>query len=140
MELTINLFRKGTMVDWGGNSPTTLNAAFHIAQFWDGREPDVEAQTGGPILNPVEMAMPNENAVIEKLSKIDEYKILFSKVFPDEENAITYNNPKKAIGAFERKLVTPSRLDDYISGNDNALNEKEILIYDLKTLKLKSKT
>ncbi|NOX45678.1 MAG: cytochrome-c peroxidase [Chlorobi bacterium] len=109
----------------GRNSPTTLNAAFHIAQFWDGREPDVEAQAGGPILNPAEMAMPNENAVIEKLSKIDEYKMLFSKAFPDEENAITFNNLKKAIGAFERKLVTPSRFDDYISGNDNALNEKE---------------
>jgi len=33
------------------NSPTTLNAAFHIAQFWDGREPDVEAQAGGPVLS-----------------------------------------------------------------------------------------
>ena len=57
----------------GRNSPTTLNAALHIAQFWDGREPDVEAQAGGPILNPVEMAMPSEAAVIERLSGIDEY-------------------------------------------------------------------
>ncbi|MCZ6694176.1 MAG: cytochrome-c peroxidase [Bacteroidetes bacterium] len=120
-------FSEGNDGELGGrNSPTTLNAAFHIAQFWDGREPDVEAQAGGPILNPIEMAMPNENAVIEKLSKIDEYKKLFSKAFPNEENAITYDNLKKAIGAFERKLVTPSKFDDYISGNDNALNEKEL--------------
>ncbi len=107
------------------NSPTTLNAAFHISQFWDGREPDVEAQAGGPILNPVEMAMPDEASVIEKLSKIDEYKELFSKAFPEEENPITYDNLKKAIGAFERKLVTPTKFDDYISGNDNALTDKE---------------
>ena len=106
------------------NSPTTLNAALHIAQFWDGREPDVEAQAGGPILNPVEMAMPSEQAVVERLSGIDEYVRLFSKAFP-EEPSITYDNLKKAIGAFERKLITPSKFDDYIAGNDDALNKKE---------------
>lgn len=121
-----NSFSKGNNGDFGGrNSPTTLNAAFHIAQFWDGREPDVEAQAGGPILNPVEMAMPSENAVIEKLSKIDEYRTLFSKAFPDQKEALTYNNLKKAIGAFERKLVTPSKFDDYINGNNEALTERE---------------
>ncbi len=106
------------------NSPTTLNAALHFAQFWDGREPDVEAQAGGPILNPIEMAMPNEQAVINRLSKIEEYVELFSKAFP-EEPSITYDNLKKAIGAFERKLITPSKFDDYIAGNDDVLNEKE---------------
>jgi cytochrome c peroxidase len=42
------------------NSPTVYNAAAHFAQFWDGRAPDVEAQAKGPVLNPVEMAMPAE--------------------------------------------------------------------------------
>jgi len=107
------------------NSPTTLNAAFHIAQFWDGREPDVEAQAGGPILNPVEMAMPNEEYVVNRLSKIPEYKDLFENAFPDDRKPISYNNLKKAIGAFERKLTTPSRFDDYISGNDKALTDEE---------------
>ncbi len=106
------------------NSPTTLNAALHFAQFWDGREPDVEAQAGGPILNPVEMAMPSEEAVVKRLSEIDEYVNLFSKAFP-EEPSITFDNLKKAIGAFERNLITPSKFDDYIAGNDNALNAKE---------------
>ena len=50
----------------GRNSPTTLNAALHISQFWDGREKDVEAQAGGPILNPVEMAMHSEEEVMKK--------------------------------------------------------------------------
>lgn len=106
------------------NSPTTLNAALHFAQFWDGREPDVEAQAGGPILNPVEMAMPSEQAVVKRLSGIDEYVNLFSKAFPDDPS-ITFDNLKKAIGAFERKLITPTKFDDYIAGNDDALNEKE---------------
>ena len=36
----------------GRNSPSSFNAALHIAQFWDGRAKDVEAQALGPILNP----------------------------------------------------------------------------------------
>lgn len=119
-------FSEGNNGGLGGrNSPTTLNAALHIAQFWDGREPDVEAQAGGPILNPDEMEMANEQVVVERLSKIDEYKSLFAEAFPGEDPSITYDNLKKAIGAFERKLITPSKFDDYIAGNDDALNEKE---------------
>ena len=117
---------KGNNGELGGrNSPTTLNAALHITQFWDGREPDVEAQAGGPVLNPVEMAMPSEEFVVNRLSKIDEYVELFKIAFPDEEKSITYENMKKAIGAFERKLITPSKFDDYLAGNNDAINEEE---------------
>ncbi|RUA08636.1 MAG: cytochrome-c peroxidase [Flavobacteriia bacterium] len=108
------------------NSPTTLNAALHIAQFWDGREPDVEAQAGGPILNPVEMGMPDEKTVIRRLSKEKEYREMFAKAFPDEKNPINYKNLKKAIGAFERKLITPSKFDKFLAGDAKALNEKEL--------------
>lgn len=109
----------------GRNSPTVLNAALHIAQFWDGRAKDVEGQAGGPILNPIEMAMPSEKAVVERLSKIDEYKELFAKAFPEEKSPITYPNIQKAIGAFERKLIVPSKFDDYLAGNEDALNQQE---------------
>ena len=107
------------------NSPTTLNAALHMTQFWDGREPDVEAQAGGPVLNPVEMEMPNEEEVIKRLSEVEEYKVLFAKAFSESDDAITYENMKKAIGAFERKLITPSKFDDYLAGNEDALTDLE---------------
>ena len=107
------------------NSPTTLNAALHMTQFWDGREPDVEAQAGGPVLNPVEMEMPNEESVVKRLSEVEEYRELFTKAFPEDEDAITYENMKKAIGAFERKLITPSKFDDYLAGNEAALTDEE---------------
>jgi len=119
-------FSEGNNGGLGGrNSPTTLNAALHISQFWDGREPDVEAQAGGPILNPDEMEMPNEEAVVERLSGIEEYVDLFSKVFQEDDPSLTYDNLKKAIGAFERKLITPTKFDDYLAGNNNALTEME---------------
>ncbi len=108
------------------NSPTTLNAALHTSQFWDGREPDVEAQAGGPILNPVEMAMPSKQAVIDRLSKTDDiYPQLFGYAFPHEENPITYANLQKAIGAFERTLITSSGIDAFVRGDEKALSAKE---------------
>ena len=109
----------------GRNSPTTFNAALHIAQFWDGRAKDVEEQALGPILNPIEMGMPNEAAVVDKLKKIDEYKAMFAEAFKDEKDPIQYKNIGKAIGAFERTLITPSRFDDFLKGDENALNDAE---------------
>lgn len=109
----------------GRNSPTVINAALHIAQFWDGRAKDVEQQAGGPILNPAEMAMPNEKAVVERLSKIEEYKTLFANAYPNDKNPITYSNLQNAIAAFERKLIFPSKFDKYLSGEEKTLNEQE---------------
>ena len=108
------------------NSPTVYNAALHIAQFWDGRSPDVEDQAKGPVLNPIEMAMPSEAAVIGMLKSIPGYAPLFSAAFPDDEGAITYDNMAKAIGAFERRLITSDRFDAFVSGQDDALTDEEL--------------
>lgn len=109
----------------GRNSPTTMNAALHIDQFWDGRAGTVEEQALGPILNPVEMGMPSEAAVVKKLKAIDEYNTLFSEAFSEEKDPLKYKNIGVAIGAFERTLLTPSRFDDFLKGDKNALNESE---------------
>lgn len=109
----------------GRNSPTTFNAALHIAQFWDGRAGTVEEQALGPILNPIEMGMPSEDAVVKKLKAIDEYKKLFAEAFSDQKDPLIYKNIGVAIGAFERTLLTPSRFDDFLKGDQDALNESE---------------
>lgn len=109
----------------GRNSPTVLNAALHFAQFWDGRAKDVEEQAGGPILNPVEMAVPGKDFLINRLLKVKEYQELFAKAYPEDKKPITYLNIQKAIGAFERKLLTPSKFDDFLKGNKYALTEQE---------------
>ena len=107
------------------NSPTTLNAALHSKQFWDGRAHDVEEQAGGPVLNPVEMNIPSESFLVTRLKAVPEYQNLFAEAFPASQEPITYENMQKAIGAFERKLLTPSRFDDYLKGNKNALSVSE---------------
>lgn len=109
----------------GRNSPTVLNAAFHFTQFWDGRAKDVEEQAGGPILNPIEMAMPDQEAVINRLKAIKGYQDMFKAAFPGEDQPVNYVNLQKSIGAFERKLITPSRFDEYLMGYEEALTAEE---------------
>lgn len=109
----------------GRNSPSVYNAALHIAQFWDGRAANVEAQALGPILNPIEMAMPSEAAVLERLKKDPKTVESFKAAFPGESAPVTYKNVGNAIGAFERTLLTPSRFDDFLKGNNEALSAQE---------------
>ncbi len=114
----------------GRNAPTVYNAALHIAQFWDGRAADVEEQAKGPILNPIEMAMPSEKAVVAVVDSIPGYAPLFAGAFPEDANPISYDNMARAIGAFERKLLTPSPLDTFIAGDDNALSDEQLVGLD----------
>ncbi len=107
------------------NSPTVFNAGNHIAQFWDGRAATLEEQAKGPVLNPVEMSMLNAGQVEKVISSIPGYAALFKKAFPGDTNPFTYDNIAKAIGAFERTLVTPSRFDAFLKGDEKALTEPE---------------
>ena len=108
------------------NSPSVYNAALHIAQFWDGRAADVEEQAKGPILNPVEMAMPSEDAVVATLESIPGYAPRFAAAFPADEQPITYDNMARAIGAFERQLLTPGPFDAFLAGDDAALSDAQV--------------
>jgi cytochrome c peroxidase len=108
------------------NSPTVYNAAGHFAQFWDGRAATVEEQAKGPITNPIEMAMSDGQAVERTLRSIPEYVARFQSAFPGERQPVSYDNVGKAIGAFERGLVTPSRWDAYLKGDETALSAQEL--------------
>ena len=103
------------------NSPTVYNAAGFIAQFWDGRSPDVEDQSKHPVLDPDEMAMPDAPTVVARLRAIPGYAALFAEAFPASRPAVTYDNMALAIGAFERGLVTPGPFDAFLRGATGAL-------------------
>lgn len=107
------------------NSPTVFNAAGHFVQFWDGRAANVEEQAKGPILNPVEMGMKDDKAVVAAIKKVKGYEEKFKAAFPDDKDPITFDNYAKAIGAFERKLVTPGKWDAFLKGDKAALSDEE---------------
>ena len=107
------------------NSPTVLNAALHTSQFWDGRSKDVEEQAGLPILNPVEMAIPDEAFLVDRLKKDPDYPTLFKEAFPDDADALTYANIRNSLALFERELLTPGVFDTYLKGDVTALSQEE---------------
>lgn len=107
------------------NAPTVYNAAGQVAQFWDGRAANVEEQAKGPILNPAEMGMPDTTAVLRHLETSPKYRDAFAAAFPGQSNPVNYDNVGRAIGAFERGLVTPSRWDAFLTGDSSALSERE---------------
>ncbi|MCF8099671.1 MAG: cytochrome-c peroxidase, partial [Desulfarculaceae bacterium] len=78
---------KGAMGGFGSrNPPSTLNAGFQIAQFWDGRAADLEEQALGPMLNPAEMAMPTAKEAMARLRKLKGYSEDFSRAFPGDKD------------------------------------------------------
>ena len=111
------------------NAPTVLNASYNLAQFWDGRAADLQAQAAGPIANPNEMASSHALA-IEVLSTIPGYVSEFADVYAGQ--AISIDLVTDAIAEFERTLVTPdSPFDLWLKGDDTALTELEKEGYEL---------
>lgn len=107
------------------NTPTVLNAAYSVAQFWDGRAATLEQQAGVPISAPNEMNQSHE-ACVTKLSADEEYKRAFEKVFGP--GPITFLRIEKAIAAFERTLLSGNSAFDLYqyAGSKNALSEAAI--------------
>lgn len=107
------------------NAPTVLNAVFNLAQFWDGRAPDLKEQAKGPVQASVEMNNTPER-VIEAVRSMPGYLLLFKKVFPEDKEPVTFDNLVKAIAVFEATLITPdSPFDLYLKGRENALTPSE---------------
>ena len=107
------------------NSPTVLNAVFNLAQFWDGRAKDLEAQAEGPLQASVEMA-GSPDYVVEVLSSMPEYRQLFAEAFPEQDSPVTFDNATKAIEAFESTLLTPNApFDQYLRGDAGALTAEQ---------------
>ena len=73
---------------------------------------------------PASFGMPSYAAVEKKLEETG-YGPLFKEAFPGDANAVTVDNFARAIGAFERTLVTPSPFDAFLAGNQQAINERE---------------
>lgn len=107
------------------NAPTMLNAVFNVAQFWDGRAPDLAEQAKGPVQAGVEMNNTPDN-VVATLKSMPGYVEGFDAAFPGQPDPISFDNFALAIEAFEATLITPnSRFDQFLMGEDGALSDQE---------------
>lgn len=102
------------------NSPTTMNVALLRRQFWDGRAASLQAQALQPILNPVEMGMPDPASAVQAL-KDRGYAPQFRQVFG---RAISFADIGQAIAAFERTLIfVDAPFDRYQAGDTRAISD-----------------
>jgi len=104
------------------NAPTTLNSGFNFKQFWDGRAESLRKQAEGPVENPIEMGAKWPN-VIASLQAVETYQKLFDAIYPTQ--GINQYTVTDAIAEFERSLITPAPIDEYLRGDDNALTAEQ---------------
>lgn len=105
------------------NSPTVYNSVLNKAQFWDGRDPHLEAQAQGPVQAGPEMAAP-ASLVVQRVTSMPGYVEEFKKAYGDNTK-ITFELITDTIAVFERTLITPSRYDAFLNGKLNALSDAE---------------
>ena len=90
--------------------------------FWDGRAATLEQQAGGPPLNPLEMAMPDKGAVVQRLQENPNYQYAFKGLFGADifsDADLAFEAMTSAIAALERTpFFSPydSRYDRYLRG------------------------
>jgi cytochrome c peroxidase len=107
------------------NAPTVLNAALQVKQHWTGNREDVEDQATKALTGPGSFGNPNFDVPMARLKAIGGYQPLFTAAFPNDANPITPENWGKAIGAYERTLVSRSRFDEFLGGKLDALSAAE---------------
>ncbi len=107
------------------NAPTIFNAATQISEHWIGNRTSVEDQAKQAVTGPPAFGMPSYESVEKILRGMKGYVALFQEAFPGDKEPVTIDNFAKAIGAFERTLVTPAPFDDYMKGNAGALTDRQ---------------
>ena len=107
------------------NAPSVFNAALQFVEHWIGDRSSVEDQAAKALTGATSFGNPDPASAIARISAIPGYRDLFQKAFPDDSDPITIANFGKAVGAFERTLVTPSRFDEFLKGDALALTEME---------------
>lgn len=103
----------------GIRTPTLIDVAFTEPLGWDGKFPDIEAVTFGPIASPINMNLP-EADLIARLSAIPGYVTAFSAAFGD--GAITRPRIEQSLATYERTIVAgEAPFDRWIMGDERAI-------------------
>jgi cytochrome c peroxidase len=107
------------------NAPTIFNAASQISEHWIGNRTSVEDQAKQALIGPPSFGMPSYGAAEKVLNGLEGYVVMFKAAFPGDKAPVTVDNLAKAIGAFERTLVTPAPFDEFIRGNAAVLSSQQ---------------
>ncbi len=104
------------------NIPTVLNASLNFANNWYGDQTSIENQSLASLESKAGLGHSSKANAVAKIKAIPEYSPLFAAAFPDKANPVTPKNLAAALGAYQRTLITPAPLDEYLDGNDKAIS------------------
>jgi len=104
------------------NAPTVLNAALQFKAHWIGDRANVEEQAMKSLIGNASFGNPAFAAVAGKLNTLPGYSAEFKQAFPNDPEPVKPENWGKALGAYERTLVSPSPFDAYLKGDDKAIS------------------
>ncbi len=104
------------------NAPTVFNVGLKEDLFWDGRASTLEEQALMPLRAEVEMSARDED-VLAYLASDDAYVAAFARAFPLEP--ISMYAVARAFATYQRHLLTPSRVDAFLEGDETALDASE---------------
>jgi cytochrome c peroxidase len=103
------------------NVPTVFNTALQFVQHYGGNRVDVEEQAVKALVSPLAYGNKDVAAAESRLRTLP-YQAQFERAFPGEAQPVTAENWGKAIGAYERTLLTPAPFDRYLQGDVQALS------------------
>ena len=88
-----------------------INAAYLKTQFWDGREPTLEAQSAQPFVNPVEMGLKDHEPILKIVRSDPEYVALFEEAFGKTGKAVTIRGTETVCAPFQSAGPTMGSFD-----------------------------
>ena len=107
------------------HTPTIFNAAGNFAQGWDSRWTLVEEAVVPHAAQPGVMAT-DDKRLVETVASVPAYAAAFKTAFPEAKGpVVTAETVSMAIAAYTRKLLTPSRWDKFLGGDQAALTDDE---------------
>ena len=132
-------------IGYAAHSPSfhwSQNAGLFVGgQFWNGRAKDLSEQAQKPLLNPLEMAMPSERAVVDRIKEDKRYKELFREAYGLNLDVAkvgkVFNLATKAIGEYEKTSVFnkfTSKFDYVLAGKTTltVIEEKGLKLFNDK--------
>ena len=103
------------------NAHTVFNTSLLISQHYGGNRATVEEQAYKAVLSPLAYGNTSNEQVETKLMQLG-YLPLFKAAYPQDAKPVSVENWSKAIGAFERTLLTPAPFDKFLKGDAQALS------------------
>lgn len=111
------------------NTPTVFNASLNTLQSWYGEPVDLETFIAQHITHPTITGHSSMSSIIRKWEKDDDIRKSFDRLYDD---GITNATIADAISTFIKTLLTPDcSFDQYLKGDEYAINKKEIFGYEL---------